>query len=79
MKHAFQAAVLPAVFDVAATVSYLYAVSMGNVAYTIAVKRTSLLIGTVYGFLLFRERNMRERLLGAVLMLAGFVVVVFAG
>ncbi len=52
---------------------------MGNVAYTVAVKRTSLLIGTVYGFLLFRQLNMRERLLGAILMLAGFVVVVFAG
>ncbi len=79
LKSTFRAAVPPAVFDVAATVSYLYAVSMGNVAYTVAVKRTSLLIGTVYGFLLFRERNVRERLFGAILMLTGFVVVVLAG
>jgi len=32
----------------------------------------------VYGFLFFRERNMRERLLGAILMFAGFVTVVLS-
>lgn len=64
-------ALLPSLFDALATVCHFYAVSMANVAYMIAVKRTSLLIGTVYGFLLFRERNVRERLLGAVLISRG--------
>lgn len=79
LKSNFRIALLPALFDVLATLSHFYAVSMANVAYMIAVKRTSLLIGTVYGFVLFRERNMRERLLGAMLMFAGFVVVVVGG
>jgi drug/metabolite transporter (DMT)-like permease len=78
LKSAFRIALLPAVFDVVATVSHFYAVSMANIAYMVAVKRTSLLIGTVYGFLFFRERNFRDRLLGAVLMFSGFLVVVLA-
>jgi uncharacterized membrane protein len=68
-------ALLPALFDATATVSHFYAVSMANVAYMIAVKRTSLLFGVLYGFLLFGETQVRERLLGAVLMFSGFVLV----
>lgn len=74
-----RAAALPALIDTVATVTHFYAVSMANVAYMISVKRTSLLIGSLYGFLLFRERNMRERMLGAVLMFAGFVTIVLFG
>jgi uncharacterized membrane protein len=68
-------ALLPALFDATATVSHFYAVSMANVAYMIAVKRTSLLFGVLYGFWLFGERHVRERLLGAVLMFSGFILI----
>jgi len=76
LKNNFRLALLPALFDAAATVSHFYAVSMSNVAYMVAVRRTSLLFGVVYGFLLFGERHMRERIFGALLMFAGFVVIV---
>ncbi|MDH4161115.1 MAG: DMT family transporter [Nitrospirota bacterium] len=79
LKSTTRIALLPALFDVMATVAHFYAVSMANVAYMIAVKRSSLLIGTIYGFVLFREMNIRERLVGAALMFAGFVVVVIGG
>jgi drug/metabolite transporter (DMT)-like permease len=49
---------------------------MANVAYMIAIKRLSLIIGSGYGFLLFGERNVRERMAGALIMFAGFVVIV---
>src|SRR5512143_707269 len=79
LRKNIRIALLPALFDATATVSHFYAVSMANVAYMIAVKRTSLLFGVLYGFWLFGERQMRERLLGAVLMFSGFVLVaVFA-
>jgi uncharacterized membrane protein len=42
----------------------------------ITIKRLSLIIGSGYGFLFFGERNIRERLVGAVLMFTGFVVIV---
>jgi uncharacterized membrane protein len=69
-------ALFPGVFDAAAAVTHFYAMSMANVAYMIAIKRSSLLIGSLYGFLLFGERNVRERMVGAVLMFAGFVLVI---
>lgn len=44
-------------------------------AYVIAVKRVSTLIGVLLGHSLFREAHVRQRLLGAAVMLAGFLLV----
>ena len=70
-----RSAVLPGVFDASAAVSHFIAISMANAAYMIAIKRSSLLIGSLYGFLFFGERNIRERAAGAVLMFAGIVMI----
>jgi drug/metabolite transporter (DMT)-like permease len=59
-------------------VSHVLAISLTKVAYMVAVKRTSFLFSVLYGYLLFREGYMRERSLGALLMFAGFVLVVTA-
>ncbi len=56
-------------------ISHFIAISMTQVAYMIAVKRTSLLFSVVYGWLLFKEEKIRERLLGSALMLAGVVMI----
>jgi uncharacterized membrane protein len=68
-------ALLPSLFDAIATVSHYYALSMSNVAYMIAVKRTSLIIGVLYGFLYFGERQVRERIIGSLLMFSGFILI----
>ncbi len=57
-------------------ISHMFAVSMAKVAYMISIKRSSLLIGTIYGFIFFGERNILQRLVGASLMFAGFVLIV---
>jgi drug/metabolite transporter (DMT)-like permease len=44
----------------------------------ISLKRMSLIIGVIYGYIFFKERHIRERLAGASLMLAGFVMIVTA-
>ena len=54
------------------------ALKLGPVAYAISVKRLSLLIGIAYGYLLFREAGIRERLAGGLLMLLGFVLIVIS-
>jgi uncharacterized membrane protein len=58
--------------------THMLAMSMTQVAYMIALKRTSLLFSILYGWLLFREGHMRERAAGAAMMFAGFVLVVTA-
>ncbi|MFA4829228.1 MAG: hypothetical protein WC594_08415, partial [Thermodesulfovibrionales bacterium] len=59
--------------------SHMLAMKLTKVAYMISVKRLSLIIGIMYGYFLFKEENVRERLLGAILMFTGFVMVVTAG
>lgn len=71
--------ILVGVLNAAMVVTHVLAISLAKVAYMIAVKRTSLLISVIYGWILFREENVRERLAGAALMFAGLVLVVTAG
>lgn len=59
-------------------VTHMEALSLTKVAYMISVKRTSLLMSVIYGYLLFQEGNIRGRFLGAFLMFTGFVLVVTA-
>jgi uncharacterized membrane protein len=58
--------------------SHMMAISLVNVAYMISLKRTSLVIGVIYGYFFFREKNIRERLSGALLMFIGFIMIVTA-
>ncbi|MBF0611922.1 MAG: EamA family transporter [Magnetococcales bacterium] len=55
------------------------AISLGMVAYVIAIKRSSVLFGVVIGHLVFGEEGFRHRLTGAALMVAGMVMVVLQG
>ncbi|MCD4740128.1 DMT family transporter [archaeon] len=48
-----------------------YSFTLTLAVHAIAVKRLSILIGTVYGFTFFKEKNKRQRLIGVLLMLAG--------
>ncbi|MDR4498234.1 MAG: DMT family transporter [Candidatus Scalindua sp.] len=55
--------------------THLKAVSLVEVSYMISVKRLSLLIGVVYGYLFFKEKNLKERFLGSALMVSGIVMI----
>jgi drug/metabolite transporter (DMT)-like permease len=57
--------------------SHMLAISKVEAAYMVSVKRTSLLFAIVYGALWFKEKRIGERLLGAVIMLAGVFVIGF--
>ncbi|HJO56158.1 MAG TPA: hypothetical protein QF423_05745 [Candidatus Scalindua sp.] len=41
----------------------------------VQVKRLSILFGVIYGVILFRETNIRERLLGATVMVSGIIMI----
>jgi len=69
---------LPGIFYSLMVISHMVAISLAKVAYVISVKRMSLIIGVLYGYLFFKEKNIRERLFGAMLMFIGFVMVVTA-
>ncbi|UFS72441.1 DMT family transporter [Geomonas sp. RF6] len=73
---AIRAAALPALCYALQAISHSYAIDIANVAYMIAVKRTSLLFGVLYGRVLFREEG---RLFSTILMLIGVFLIVIGG
>jgi drug/metabolite transporter (DMT)-like permease len=75
-RGALRATIMPGLLDSVAIMTNMIALSMTKTAYMVSVKRLSLLIGVLYGYYFFREKGIRERLAGTVLMLAGFVVIV---
>lgn len=58
--------------------THFLALSQIEAAYMIAVKRSSLLFGIVYGALLFNEARLREHLLAGVLMVLGVALLLTA-
>jgi drug/metabolite transporter (DMT)-like permease len=53
----------------------MIALTMTLVAYVIAIKRTSTLMGVLFGALIFKEIGLRERLTGAAIMLLGVLCI----
>lgn len=74
----FKGLFLPGLFYGIMIASHMIAMSLAKVAYMISVKRISLIISVIYGYLFFREEDIKERLFGATLMFIGFVMVVTA-
>jgi len=59
-------------------VTHFTAIGMIQVAYMISIKRLSLLFAIIYGAVLFKEKNIKERLLGGMIILAGASCIAFA-
>lgn len=74
----FKGLFLPGLFYGIMIASHMVAMSLAKVAYMISVKRISLIISVIYGYLFFREEDIKERLFGATLMFIGFVIIVTA-
>ncbi|MBK5099793.1 MAG: EamA family transporter [Desulfobacteraceae bacterium] len=55
--------------------SHTLAISLIEAAYMLSVKRSSLLFGVLFGALLFKEEKVRERLLGASIMMCGVLII----
>mgnify|MGYP000365605499 CR=1 FL=1 len=70
--------VLPGLFYALMVASHMTAISLTKVAYMISLKRTSVLMGVLYGYFLLREKNIEERLTGAIMMTIGFIMIVTA-
>jgi drug/metabolite transporter (DMT)-like permease len=63
--------VLTAISEIALTTAYAFTLAV----YAIAVKRLSILIGSVYGFELLHEKDMLHRLVGAAVMVVGVALI----
>jgi len=57
----------------------MIAINLTLVSYVISVKRSTILFAVMFGYLFFKEKDIRSRLLGALLMLAGILVITLLG
>jgi drug/metabolite transporter (DMT)-like permease len=55
-------------------ITHLKAISLIEVSYMVSVKRLSILFGVLYGIMFFKETNIKERFLGATVMVSGIIV-----
>jgi len=51
------------------------AVQLALVANVISIKRTSIVMSTIFGYLFFKEKNIRYRILGASTMVLGVIFI----
>lgn len=58
--------------------AHMYAISMTEAAYMVAVKRTSILFAVMFGAIFLKERRTLQRMTGAFLMVAGFCAIMLA-
>jgi len=59
-------------------ITHFSAIGMIQVAYMISIKRLSLLFAILYGFFWFKEQNLRERLIGGIIIIAGATCIALA-
>ncbi len=59
-------------------VVHFFALSISIAAYMVAVKRLSMIFAIIYGWLVFRETHIRNRLLGTAIMILGVVFISLA-
>ncbi|GJL50302.1 MAG: hypothetical protein NPIRA01_15290 [Nitrospirales bacterium] len=62
-------------FSAATLIAHNMALSLASVPSVIAIKRTSALFAILWAFLVLREANIRQRFIGATLMVIGIGLV----
>lgn len=69
---------LVGLFNGATILFQMIAVSLTLVAYVIAIKRSSAVISVVFGKIFFGEKGLKQRLIGALIMLLGVVAIMLS-
>lgn len=61
-----------------AAITINIALTMQIVPYVISLKRTSILLSVIYGGVLFKEKSIWQRLTGALIMVAGVIIILLS-
>lgn len=75
IKSNWKALIPIGMFGSIALFCQMTAITMTLVPYVISIKRTSAIISALYGFFIFKEKGIKERLLGASIMVLGVVLI----
>ena len=66
---------LPGIFNGLRAITQMTALTMTYVAYVISIKRLSTVFGVIFGYLLFKEKSFKQRLLGSIVMFIGVLII----
>ncbi len=67
--------ILIGLINALAILCQMSALQLALVSFVIAVKRTSALFNVLWGWLIFKEQDIRERIAGSIIMIVGVVVI----
>ena len=73
IKKALPVLLIIGLLNTLANICQLTAVQLGLVAYVIAIKRAGIIFALALGYIFFKERDIKERMTGAALMVAGVI------
>lgn len=62
-------------FSALTLIFQMNAIKLAIVPYVISIKRTSAIFSTIYGYFIFKEKHIRERLLGTAVMVVGVLLI----
>ena len=65
-------------FSALSLIFQMAAINLTLVAYVISVKRTSAIMSVLFGYLIFKERGIKERLIGVTIMIIGVLLIVLS-
>ncbi len=75
IKKNFGFKILVGLFSALSGIFQMMAINIALVSYVISIKRTSIIMGVVFGYLIFKESNIKERLSGVLLMITGVFLI----
>ena len=75
IKSKYKLLLVAGCFAALTLIFQMAAIIIGMVPYVISLKRTSALFSVILGFIVFKERNVKPKLLGALLMVAGVFLI----
>jgi len=75
IKEAPKGVILTGISQTLMVLTHMWAISLAPAAYMIAVKRISVLFGVIIGGVIFKEKKIKSRFLGASLMVVGVFII----
>lgn len=71
----FKLMILVGVFSALSGIFQMLAINIALVSYVISIKRTSIVMSVIFGYLIFKERGIKERLAGVLIMIIGVFLI----
>lgn len=75
LKTNFMVIIFMGLFSALSGIFQMLAIKISLVPYVISIKRTSVIMAVIFGYLFFKEKRIKERLFGVLIMLIGVFLI----